>query len=154
MTLYVYAFSSTVPVCVHMWADNSSPIGILRMELQELAAPLPRMGSQSRDCALLWRARWNEWVCIYLFLFLSSIHFLSPLIFLFPVSLCLPCSLVCSYGRSIFTTCGFAFHFLVHLTPSPCPTHLPSTPPPVCIQPSFRPLFIKHPSLLIHFPLA
>ena len=140
-----------VSVCV--WADNNSPIGIQWRELQDLAAPFPRMGSQSGDCARLWRSHWNGWVSVLLFL----------LFFLFHLSFsCFLCLSVCLLFFSLqlcsehFHRCWvFPFHFLVSLTHSPCPTHLSTIPPPVSLYPSIPScvLFSSSVHLLILFPL-
>lgn len=73
-----------------------------------------------------------------------SFHFLlSPLIFLFLISLYLPSLLQSAVMfRAFSPLMGFPLNFLVSVTHSPCPTHLPTTPPPVSLHPSFHPVFI------------
>lgn len=146
MCLCLFFHSAGLCVCASecVRADNSSPIGIQWRELQDLAAPFPRMGSQSRDCARLWRARWNGWVSVFLFLFSPSLHslFTSPVLVSY-ISL--------SASSSVFSTfsllMGFSFIFL-----SLAPTHpVHPTPPPVPLHPSLCSSSSIHSSLKYPF---
>lgn len=134
MTLYVRAFSSTVPVCV--------------CELI-IAAQLVFSGWSSRILLRL-SPGWDHRAGIVLSCgepaemgecpsisssFFSSLHFLSPFIFCFlHRSLSASSSSVCSYAQSIFTTSGVLLQFLVHLTYSPR-TNPPFYHSPTCFPP-------------------
>lgn len=124
------------------------------MELQDLAAPFPRMGSQSRDCALLWRACWNGWVSIYLFLFLFPLYIFFHLSFFVSyISLCLPALLQSAVMLRAFSPLvGFFYNSLCILPTRPVQTHLSTTPPPVSLH-SFL-LSPFHPASIFPHPLS
>ena len=137
LTLYVCAFSSTVPVCV-----------CERVCELIIAAPLVFSGGSSR-ISLRLSPGWDHRAGIVLACgdptemgecpsfsssFFSSFtsHFLVSY-----VSLSASSSPVCSSRSEHFHRCWvFPFHFLVSLTHSPCPTHLSTIPPPVSLYPS------------------